>query len=103
MTNKIHPSIQTFLNNGSSGLVRMPPQPRNTLGASFRSILSGVANMMGDGVGAALSGTLDPTYSNLIGQQIAMQQQMQLVSLHSNIEKSRHESKMAAIRNVRAG
>lgn len=103
MTNKIHPSIQTFLNNGSSGLVRMPPQPRNTLGVNFRSILSGVANMMGDGVGTALSGTLDPTYSNLIGQQIAMQQQMQLVSLHSNIEKSRHESKMAAIRNVRAG
>ena len=103
MTTKIHPSIQSFLNNGTSGLVRMPPQPRNRLGVNFRSILSGVATMMGGGAGAAISGTLDPTYSSLLSQQITMQQQMQLVSLHSNIEKSRHESKMAAIRNVRAG
>lgn len=103
MTTKIHPSIQNFLNNGTSGLVRMPPQPGNRLGVNFRSILSGVATMMGGGSGAAISGTLDPTYASLLSQQITMQQQMQLVSLHSNIEKSRHESKMAAIRNVRAG
>ncbi|NBW41699.1 hypothetical protein EBR25_11960 [bacterium] len=81
----------------------MPPEPRSKLRLNFQSIVSGMSNLVGNGARAAISGTIDPMYSSLMSEQIAMQQQMQLVSLHSNIEKSRHEAKMAAIRNVRAG
>lgn len=84
-------------------MVRMPPEPRSKLRLNFQSIVSGMSNLVGNGARAAISGTIDPMYSSLMSEQIAMQQQMQLVSLHSNIEKSRHEAKMAAIRNVRAG
>ena len=60
-------------------------------------------------VGAEITGGLgnmsgiDPMYIDLINKQIEAQQQMQLVSFVSNIEKSRHETQMAAIRNVRVG
>ena len=37
----------------------------------------------------------------MIGLQIYWQQQMQKVTLTSNIIKSEHETKMSAIRNVR--
>jgi hypothetical protein len=42
-------------------------------------------------------------YAELLNKQIEMQQQMQLVSMFSNIEKSRHETQMAAVRNIRGG
>ena len=44
-----------------------------------------------------------PEYMALINAQLEAQRQMQLVSLYSNIEKSKHETQMAAVRNIRAG
>jgi hypothetical protein len=46
---------------------------------------------------------VEPIYQDLLDKQIEIQLQMQLVTLESNIEKSRHETQMAAIRNIRAG
>jgi hypothetical protein len=64
----------------------------------------GIGGLVGLGAGAALGGGgIEGQYLVLLQEQMRQQQQMQLVSLHSNIEKSKHETQMAAIRNVRAG
>lgn len=47
------------------------------------------------------SGASDIT--NLLNQQIQIQQLMQTVSMASNIARSQHETEMAPIRNMRVG
>jgi hypothetical protein len=42
-------------------------------------------------------------YAQLIQMQLSVQKEMQAVTMVSNVEKSRHESKMSAVRNVRVG
>jgi hypothetical protein len=112
MTDKISPKVQNFFLQGSSqakaqGMVRIPPEPGSSLGEGFSSLLSKVGGVVGGVVGAAttsgIPSGIDGNYLSLINRQIEMQEQMQLVSITSNTEKSRHESKMAAIRNVRVG
>lgn len=46
---------------------------------------------------------ISPSYQALIEQQMQIQMEQQNVTFASNIEKSRHESKMAAVRNIRVG
>ncbi|MCB0352180.1 MAG: hypothetical protein KDD64_01610 [Bdellovibrionales bacterium] len=99
MKTQLTPQLRTggtFLS--STGLNKFIPEPKNRSG--FMKALEGIGGSLLGGV-TQFSG-LDPTYSSLLNKQIEMQQQLQLVSLYSNIEKSRHESKMAAIRNVRS-
>ena len=82
----------------ASGLLRFIPEPKSRLASTFGNVLQGIGSAV-SGVG---SGLIDPTYQSLINKQIEVQQQLQLVSMESNIERSRHESKMAAVRNLRA-
>lgn len=42
-------------------------------------------------------------YRELLDKQLETQQEMQQVTFTSNIEKSQHESRMAAVRNIRVG
>ena len=102
MSNKVNPNVQRFLQQGSSNLVRIPPEPKSRLSFNFGSLLSRVGGIAATAATSGISGSVDPTYMSLISKQIEMQEQLQLVSLTSNTEKSRHESKMAAIRNVRS-
>lgn len=90
--------IGEFLNGGR--LSRILPEPRSRIGSTFGAVLQGVGKAVS---GASSAVSIDPEYRDLIETQMEFQRQMQLVSLHSNIEKSRHEAKMAAIRNVRSG
>lgn len=46
---------------------------------------------------------ISPSYQALIDQQIQVQLEQQHVTFTSNMEKSRHESRMAAVRNIRVG
>ena len=102
MTNKINPQIHSFLAQGKEGFVRIPPEPKSRVHFNFHSLLSSIGGVVGAAASAGIPGAIQPQYLSLLNKQIEMQEQMQLVSLSSNIEKSRHESKMAAIRNVRA-
>ena len=103
MSTKVNPQVRSFLSHNNQGLVRIPPEPKSRMKFDFSSILSGVGGMIGAAASSGIGGGINPKYLSLINKQIEMQEQMQLVSLTSNIEKSRHESKMAAIRNIRAG
>ena len=86
------------------GLEKLLPEPRTSSGVSFSSIIKSLGSAAASGASAvAGAGTIQPLYQDLINKQIEMQQQMQLVSLVSNIEKSKHETQMAAVRNVKAG
>ena len=94
------------IGGGSSltlGLEKLLPEPRTSSGISFRSLVNTIGGAASAGASALTGGTIDPLYQTLINKQIEMQQQMQLVSLVSNIEKSKHETQMAAVRNVKAG
>lgn len=95
----------------SDGLtVRYLPEP--TASSSFDAVKSAVqgiakvgANLVSGAVGAlGLGGAEVPSeYAGLIELQLQTQKEMMLVSMVSNIEKSKHESQMAAVRNIRVG
>jgi len=85
--------------NRTAGMRLYNPEPQSRVGFDFRAILDRVGGLVGQATGM---GGIDPRYHDLLTKQMEMQEQLQLVSMHSNIEKSRHESKMAAIRNVRS-
>ncbi|MBN8550217.1 MAG: hypothetical protein J0M12_12940 [Deltaproteobacteria bacterium] len=82
----------------STSLQRFQPEPRSSLGLDFTTVLRSVAGA----AGSTLTG-IDPNYAALMSKQIETQQQMQLVTMESNIEKSKHETQMAAVRNIRVG
>jgi hypothetical protein len=88
-----------------SGLTKFMPEPASKLSAVFQSIYNAgldIAKNVVAGTGTSLVG-IEPQYAELIQQQLYAQDQMQRVSLISNIEKSKHESEMSVVRNVRVG
>lgn len=87
---------------GGSTLLRTLPEPRNSLQSLGQGLLS---------AGAQVAGSLIPggdvlgasNLETLLQMQIQIQQVMQYFSMQSNIEKSKHETEMAPIRNMRVG
>ena len=76
---------------------RFAPEPRNSLGQDFDNTMNGVARALDGGSGDAPSGEL----LQLLNKQIEAQKRMQVISMSSNIEKSKHEMNMSPIRNIR--
>ena len=78
---------------------RYLPEPAATGVGLFRDVMDSVRGVSSDigGVSTTASGDI----GSLIQLQIDAQQEMQAATMISNLEKSKHESKMAAIRNVR--
>lgn len=77
---------------------RFVPAPKT--GSTFDGILNiigGVANAMVQNAG------IGGDYQGLIAMQLEAQRQMMLVSMVSNVEKSKHETQMAPVRNIRVG
>ena len=111
MTNK--ENDMTYINKtGQANLSRYLPEPatRGTskYGDTFRiattaaTAIAGVAgNALTGGALGGLSGVGD--FQDLISKQVEVQKEMQKTSMTSNIEKSKHETKMAPIRNLRVG
>lgn len=89
---------------GNSPLLRSAPEPRSSFGSwaqtAGTAIASTATSLSGIGAGF-LSGGGD--ISSLLNQQIQIQQVMQTVSMISNVERSKHETEMAPIRNMRVG
>jgi len=85
-----------------SSLLRTAPEPRNSLGEWIQSVAQTGLNVAQTVIpGGEL---LDSNnMSDLLNMQIQIQQQMQVVSMISNVEKSKHETEMAPIRNMRVG
>lgn len=84
-----------------SPLLRFSPQPETRV--DFQSLLSAVGSLASSVLDVPSAGGLDSDYQLLLREQLEVQRQMFLMSLYSNLEKSRHETQMAAVRNIRVG
>lgn len=84
-----------------AGLALIAPEPRSRLGDSFGNVLKAAASSLVES-GSGILG-VGSEYSGLLQMQIEAQRELQLVSMISNVEKSKHETQMAAIRNIRVG
>lgn len=76
------------------------PEPASTGVGIFGDIMDAVGEISGGDVGGVPT-ELSGSFEDLLQLQIMTQIELQSVSMVSNVEKSKHESKMAAIRNVR--
>ncbi|MFN8389853.1 MAG: hypothetical protein U0136_06155 [Bdellovibrionota bacterium] len=75
------------------------PEPSSTGLGVFRDVMDIARAAAGEVGGVSLDAT--GSFAELIQAQIQAQMEMQTTSLISNLERSKHESKMAAIRNIR--
>lgn len=91
-------SAGAIISGGALG--RFIPEPKNKAGSGFGGVLKSLSGLASGALGAA---GIPTEYNDLISKQIEIQNQMQMVSLQSNLEKSKHETEMAAIRNIRVG
>ena len=81
------------------------PEPSTSGVGVFKDIWQTVLGIGSSVLGTAISGSvgqsINGSSSDLIATQVEMQKEMQVTSMVSNIEKSKHESKMSAIRNIK--
>ena len=84
----------------TSAVARYLPEPAATGVGLFKDVMDVVGSVAGSVVGG-VPGSATGDFAELINLQIAAQEEMQTTTMVSNIEKSKHESKMSAIRNVR--
>ena len=96
----VKPTGARILGATIQSLGRFIPEPKSSSSISFSSVLNGIGSALGGVAGMA---GIDPGYAQLLQEQIQTQEQMQLVSMASNIEKSKHETNMAVVRNARVG
>jgi hypothetical protein len=86
-------------------VTRFLPEPRNRLLSNVTNSLSGLASDVFKNISGATTSnssiSIDPEYADLLNRQIEIQQRMQVVNMDSNIEKSKHETLMAPIRNIK--
>lgn len=102
--NSISDSGVPSITLGESEMSRFITEPESRLGNLFRGILNGITGIVGGATGSSISTAgIDSQYLPFLDAQIHAQEQLQLVSLYSNIKKSEHETQMSAIRNVRVG
>ena len=89
-------SITTPLN-------RIAPKP--PVSATYQAAKDLASKVVGTAADVITAGgtQLNSDYSNLIQQQIEVQKQMMVTSMISNVEKSKHETQMAPVRNIRVG
>ncbi len=75
------------------------PEPSSTGVGLFHDALNTAASVVGEigGVSTEVTGGL----SELLQTQMQFQMEMAAINLVSNIERSKHESKMSVIRNIR--
>ena len=91
--------MKDITNQLSSSFSSVIPTPYGRL----KKVFGGAVDALQAAMGQKLSSGIDPNYENIINQQMELQRQMLLVTLHSNTEKTRHEIQMAPVRNIRVG
>lgn len=87
------------ITGAASALLHFAPEPRSRSG--FGQILNGLQSAVSE-AGEGLDG-VNPVFVDLLEKQLQAQYEMQVVSMESNVEKSKHETQMAPIRNIRVG
>lgn len=78
---------------------RYIPEPRNKVADTFSNVLQGTIRTAAGAISSGAGINFD--YAGLLQQQMQLQSEMQAISLESNVEKTKHETRMAPIRNTR--
>lgn len=85
----------------SSSAQEYTPEPAVTGTGMFSDVMDAVGTVAEAGLsGIPLSMAGD--YAPLLALQLKMQQELEATTMLSNIEKTKHEAKMASIRNIRS-
>lgn len=95
-------NVSPLLSDVGSAAAKYLPEPAVTGVGLFQDAVELVKDVGSAVVDNAASLGSASSY-DLIQLQIQAQQEMQATTMVSNIEKSKHESKMSAIRNIRVG
>jgi hypothetical protein len=77
------------------------PEPSTTGVGVFADVVGAVRSIAGEVGGVSLNPT--GSFADLIQAQLQAQMEMQTTSMVSNIERSKHETKMTPVRNIRLG
>ena len=77
------------------------PEPRISNSPLVNNVIDAAASIGESAVGAASGDLMLGKFEELLQVQIKAQEEMQSTNMVSNLERSRHESKMAPIRNIR--
>lgn len=99
-------NIANSLIDSGVRLSRFIPIPKHQ--TNFNQIINGIGNVAKGAINTASSlvnstgGNIDPMYQEFLDKQIQHQEQMLHVSLASNVEKVAHDTRMSAVRNIRA-
>ena len=97
---------------GSQGTIRMAPEPRASgswLASAAKAVAGVATSALGPtglgGVAGGLGGIggIPADAGLLLAEQVRIQREMQIVTMISNVEKSKHETEMAPVRNLRVG
>lgn len=92
-----------------ANLVRMYPEPETSstfdaVRAAVRGVADSAVSLLERTGGTILDSVpMGGDLQSLIQLQLDAQREMMTVSMISNIEKSKHETQMAAVRNMRVG
>jgi hypothetical protein len=82
-----------------TSLSRFIPEPKSSRAFSWSNVLTKLTETAAQGVTGAYSGEMN--LNDLLTQQMAMQREMMIVSMISNVERTKHETQMAPVRNMR--
>ena len=84
----------------SNAALRYLPEPASSGVGLFRDVMQAVKSLGTSAVGG-VQASIGGDYRELLELQIQAQRELQTTTMVSNIEKAKHESKMAALRNIR--
>lgn len=76
--------------------------PEPNISGSLSNIVQSFTRVAAETIGN-VPGMVSGDFGALISKQIEAQKELQATTMVSNIERSRHETKMSAIRNIRVG
>lgn len=85
----------------ASQLKRYQPEPKSRVKFTdvLKQVAHGVKNTVSQATGYSVA--IDPEYQQFLEKQMEFQEQMMMVSMVSNSERTKHETRMAAVRNLR--
>ena len=100
--------ITTLSNSATGGTAQLSgaavdyaPEPAVTGTGMFNDVMDAVGTVTEAGMSDIPLG-MAGDYGPLLALQLKMQQELEATTLLSNIEKTKHEAKMASIRNIRS-
>lgn len=94
--------ISSGFGSVTSAAAKYLPEPATSGVGLFKDVMEVVGDV-GSSVVSGVGGAIGGDFAELIGMQMEAQKEMQTTTMISNIEKSKHESKMSAVRNIRVG